>query len=63
MAMEVDALGSDLEEPDSDVPPPKKAAAKKAAAPTKKVPVKGRGKKAIAVSDLLSCQIRVQQLT
>ncbi|KZP22232.1 DNA repair exonuclease [Athelia psychrophila] len=50
MAMEIDALGSDFEEPDSDVPPPKKAAAKKkpAAAPAKKAPTKGRGKKAIA---------------
>lgn len=52
MAMEVDALGSDFEEPDSDVPPPKKTAAKKkpAAAPAKKTPAKGRGKKVVAVS-------------
>lgn len=47
MAMDIDAMASDFEEPDSDEPAPKKTAGKKkAAAPAKKAPSKGRGKKA-----------------
>lgn len=55
MMMDIDAgVGSDFEEPDSDVPPPKKKAPAKskkapAKAPAKKAPVKGRGKKAAVV--------------
>lgn len=47
MKMDIDAVASDFEEPDSDEPPPKRAAVKKkAAAPAKKALAKGRGKKA-----------------
>lgn len=52
--MDVDAVGSDFEEPASDQAPPKKkpaAKTKKAPvkAPAKKAPTKGRGKKAVVV--------------
>ena len=54
MMMDVDAAGSDFEVQSDDAPPPKKKAtsSKKtttaARAPAKKVPTKGRGKKAVA---------------
>lgn len=51
--MDVDAVGSDFEEPESDMPPPKKKPAAKTAttkrAPAKKPPAKGRGKKVVEV--------------
>jgi len=58
MAMDIDAVASDSEEPDSDKPAPKKTAGKKkTAAPAKKAPAKGRGKKAAVLVRFHSCLV------
>jgi double-strand break repair protein MRE11 len=53
MMVDIHAVDSDFEEPDSDAPPKKKPAAKPKKAPAKaaakKAPAKGRGKKAAVV--------------
>jgi double-strand break repair protein MRE11 len=52
MMMEIDAAGSDFEEPPSDHPPPKKKAATTSKSTAKKAPARSKGKKAVAVSVL-----------
>jgi double-strand break repair protein MRE11 len=56
MLMDIDAVGSDFEEPVSDEPPPKKKTATRSAtnkkAPAQKAPAKSRGKKAVVVRQL-----------
>lgn len=57
MMMDIDAVGSDFEEPESDEAPKKKSkSTRKAAAPAKKTPAKGKGKKKVvgAVSDYVA---------
>ncbi|KAI0926517.1 meiotic recombination [Taiwanofungus camphoratus] len=52
MMMDIDAVGSDFEEPESDEAPKKKSkSTRKAAAPAKKTPAKGKGKKKVPTSD------------